>query len=236
MHVHAEAKVLAVERDRLIDVVDDVPHADGRHPGAPYLPVASAGRNRIAAVRQRLVDPRCRMGEGTSPIMHGGAPVSRMDPRVERSRTVIRQAALEELAEVGYGAFTIESVAARAQAGKSTIYRHWRDKIDLIADAFERAHEHMVIATGTATERITLLVHHIAEVLAHPTFSRCIPALIEGAQRDHRLREFHHRYSAQHRRILTELIIEGNGAGRIATASIPSSPSRQSSEPSSTGA
>ena len=158
------------------------------------------------------------MGKGPSPIMHGGAPVSRMDPRVERSRTVIRQAALEELAEVGYGAFTIESVAARAQAGKSTIYRHWRDKIDLIADAFERAHEHMVpaIATGTATERITLLVHHIAEVLAHPTFSRCIPALIEGAQRDHRLREFHHRYSAQHRRVLTELIIEGNGAGEFA--------------------
>ena len=35
-----------------------------------------------------------------------------LDPRVERSRLVIRRAALDELGAVGYGAFTIESVAA----------------------------------------------------------------------------------------------------------------------------
>jgi AcrR family transcriptional regulator len=45
------------------------------------------------------------------------------DPRVERSKQVILRAALAELGEVGYGAFTIESVAARAAVGKSTIYR-----------------------------------------------------------------------------------------------------------------
>ena len=59
------------------------------------------------------------------------------DPRVERSRQVILAAALGELGEAGYGAFTIESVAARAGVAKSTIYRHWPDKITLIADAFE---------------------------------------------------------------------------------------------------
>lgn len=155
--------------------------------------------------------------------MHGGSAAGGTDPRVERSRAVIRQAALDELAEVGYGAFTIESVAARAQAGKSTIYRHWRDKLDLIADAFESAHEHMVpsIATGTATERITLLVRHVAEVAAHSTFSRCIPALIEGAQHDHRLREFHLDYSARRRRSLTELISEGIGSGEFAASTDP---------------
>jgi AcrR family transcriptional regulator len=155
--------------------------------------------------------------------MNGGSAAAGVDPRVERSRTVIRQAALEELAEVGFGAFTIESVAARAHAGKSTIYRHWRDKVDLIADAFENAHEHMVpgIATGTATERITLLVRHVAEVVVHSTFSRCIPALIEGAQHDPRLREFHHGYSAQRRSSLTELIIEGTGSGEFAASIDP---------------
>jgi TetR/AcrR family transcriptional regulator, regulator of autoinduction and epiphytic fitness len=145
------------------------------------------------------------------------------DPRVGRSKAVIRRAALDELAEVGYGAFTIESVAARAGVGKSTIYRHWRNKLDLIADAFESAHEHMVpdVTTGTAAERIAVLIRHVAEIVVDSTFSRCIPALIEGARHDRRLREFHHRYSARRRHGLTDLIAAGIRAGEFADSIDP---------------
>ena len=41
------------------------------------------------------------------------------DPRIERSRSVIHAATIEELAEVGYGAMTIESIARRAGVGKA---------------------------------------------------------------------------------------------------------------------
>src|SRR6266516_1689292 len=58
------------------------------------------------------------------------------DPRVERSRRVILEAVLEEQGDVGYGALTIESVAARAGVGKSTISQHWSGKMDLVEDAF----------------------------------------------------------------------------------------------------
>src|SRR5438046_7724893 len=121
----------------------------------------------------------------------------RIDPRVERSRAVILKAAVEELAEAGYGGVTIESVAARAGVGKSTIYRHWPDKLALIADAFETFHLEMVPSadTGRVRERVTRLVGHVAEIVVDSTFSVCIPALIEGAERDARLRAFHHRYS-----------------------------------------
>jgi AcrR family transcriptional regulator len=138
-----------------------------------------------------------------------------MDPRIERSRLVIRRAALDELGEVGYGAFTIESVAARAAVGKSTIYRHWPDKLALIADAFETFHEQMVpsIETGSPRERVVRLVRHVAEVVVDSTFSICIPALIEGAERDPRVREFHHRYSAERRQSLVDVIAEGVAGG-----------------------
>ena len=138
-----------------------------------------------------------------------------VDPRVERSRQVILQAALDELGQVGYGMFRIESVAARAGVGKSTIYRHWRDKLALIADAFETFHVQMVPNTemGSARERIESLVHHVAEVFVDSTFSVCIPALIEGAERDPRLRRFHHRYSAERRQSLIDVIAEGVAAG-----------------------
>jgi AcrR family transcriptional regulator len=142
-----------------------------------------------------------------------------IDPRVERSRMVILQAAVQELAAVGYGRATIESIAARAGVGKSTIYRHWPDKLALIADAFETFHEQMVPDLGllSARESITLLLQHVAEVVVDSTFSRCIPALIEGAERDARVREFHHRYSAERRRALTDLIAVGIDAGEVSS-------------------
>jgi TetR/AcrR family transcriptional regulator of autoinduction and epiphytic fitness len=140
-----------------------------------------------------------------------------LDPRVERSRVVVRQAALDELGEVGYGAFTIESVAARAGVARSTIYRHWSDKLDLIADAFETFHEQMVptVDTGAARERVERLVRHVAEVVVDSTFSVCIPALIEGAERDARVRAFHHRYSAERRHTLVAAISQGVAAGQF---------------------
>jgi AcrR family transcriptional regulator len=139
------------------------------------------------------------------------------DPRVERSRLVILRAAVEELAAVGYGGVTIESIAARAGVGKSTIYRHWPDKLGLIADAFETFHEQMVPDLGilSVRESVALLLRHVAEVVVDSTFSRCIPALIEGAERDPRVREFHHRYSAHRRQALIDLIATGIDAGEV---------------------
>lgn len=140
-----------------------------------------------------------------------------LDPRVERSRMVILTAAVEELADVGYGRVRIESIAARAGVGKSTIYRHWRDKLALIADAFETFHEQMVPDLGDLPVRdaVALLLGHVAEVVVDSTFSRCIPALIEGAERDQRVREFHHRYSAERRQSIIDLITRGIREGQI---------------------
>ena len=112
---------------------------------------------------------------------------------------------------------TIESIAARAGVGKSTIYRHWPDKLALIADAFETFHEQMVPDLGDlpVRESVALLLRHVAEVVVDSTFSRCIPALIEGAERDPRVREFHHRYSAERRQALIDLIARGIREGEV---------------------
>lgn len=142
---------------------------------------------------------------------------ARIDPRVERSRQVILRAAVAELGEAGYGAFTIESVATRAGVGKSTIYRHWPDKVALISNAFETFHEQIVppIQDLTARESLRRLLRHVAEVIASSQFSACVPALIEGAERDPRLAEFRHRYSALRRQSLTSLIARGVADGEF---------------------
>lgn len=47
----------------------------------------------------------------------------------------IRDATIAELASGGYGSVTIESVAARAQTGKASIYRRWPTKQELVVDS-----------------------------------------------------------------------------------------------------
>jgi TetR/AcrR family transcriptional regulator, regulator of autoinduction and epiphytic fitness len=141
-----------------------------------------------------------------------------IDPRIERSQQLILKAALDELGDAGYGAFTIESVAARAGVGKSTIYRHWPDKLALIADAFLTFHEQQGpdLGSGNPRDRVERIVRHVAEVVAGSTFSACIPALIDGAERDGNLRKFHHRFQTEARRPLIDIIAEGVVAGDFA--------------------
>jgi AcrR family transcriptional regulator len=55
-------------------------------------------------------------------------------PRDASRDEALRQAALEVMAEVGYRALTMDAVAARARAGKATIYRRWESKLDLVID------------------------------------------------------------------------------------------------------
>jgi AcrR family transcriptional regulator len=61
-------------------------------------------------------------------------------PRLGRKRDHTRDpeildAALDVLAETGYDGMTIDMVAARAKAGKATLYRRWASKSELVLDA-----------------------------------------------------------------------------------------------------
>lgn len=61
-------------------------------------------------------------------------------PRLGRKRDHTRDpkildAALDVLSETGYDGMTIDMVAARAKAGKATLYRRWPSKSELVLDA-----------------------------------------------------------------------------------------------------
>jgi len=64
------------------------------------------------------------------------APVTRLGRKRDHTRDPeILDAALDVLAESGFDGMTIDMVAARAKAGKATIYRRWPSKADLVLDA-----------------------------------------------------------------------------------------------------
>lgn len=134
-----------------------------------------------------------------------------VDPRILRSRQRILRAALEELSDVGYGAFAMEKVAARAGVAKSTLYRHWRSRLDLISDAFRTLHEQAApdILAGSPRERVKRVIGHVAEIVRDSIFARCFPALIDAAERTPELRAFHLGFQLEARRPLVRLIAEG---------------------------
>jgi TetR/AcrR family transcriptional regulator, regulator of autoinduction and epiphytic fitness len=140
-----------------------------------------------------------------------------VDPRVTRTRQVVLAAVLEELAEVGHGQFTIESVAARCGVGKSTIYRHWTaGKPQLIIDAMHTLNTQPAPEPdGTPRERIHQLLHHLGHALTEGSLAPAIPALIEAAERDPELRVLLDGYTNDRRSALVDAIALGIDAGEI---------------------
>jgi TetR/AcrR family transcriptional regulator of autoinduction and epiphytic fitness len=148
--------------------------------------------------------------------------VAERDPRVERSRRIILEAVLHELGAVGYGALTIESVAARAGVGKSTIYRHWPGKLELVEDAFRTLKVPVVVPDhGCLRDRVVSVIEQVAGHVQQSTYSACMPALIEAAERDPNVRDFHCAFSRERRAVLVGLLSDGVEAGELPATADP---------------
>lgn len=125
------------------------------------------------------------MGEGLKPGCEGRQPGR---PRCEETCGAIREAALKVLEERGFMGLTIEEVAARAGAGKATVYRWWSGKGELIVDAFfakvapQLGFKDTGSLRGDFTQQMRLLVNQ----MRGPN-GKVLAALIAGAQMDEAL-------------------------------------------------
>ena len=148
--------------------------------------------------------------------VHSLSAAREEDPRIGRSRRIILQAVLDELGAVGYGALTIEAVAARAGVGKSTIYRHWDGKLALVEDAFRTLKASVqLLESGSLHDRVVDLLTQVAALIEASTYSSCMPALIEAAERDPQVRAFHVRFSTERRAVLVDLLADAVAEGEL---------------------
>ena len=92
---------------------------------------------------------------------HGGHRRRRSgaDPRVARTRAVVLEAARKLLVEEGADAVTALRVSEATGRARTTIYRHWPDRKDLLRDtvALEEAEPQVELTGDTRIDLLTLL-------------------------------------------------------------------------------
>jgi AcrR family transcriptional regulator len=95
-------------------------------------------------------------------------PISVERPvRTRRGAALVEQAILDaviaELAEVGFGRLTFESVAMRAGTGKSPLYRRWPDTTSLVIDTLGRLRSDPAVypRTGILRDDLIGLTRHM---------------------------------------------------------------------------
>jgi TetR/AcrR family transcriptional regulator of autoinduction and epiphytic fitness len=146
------------------------------------------------------------------------AQPAEIDPRIERSREQVLNATLDLLSEMGYGELTIEAVAARSGVAKSTIYRHWSGKLELVTDAFAclRGFEDGQPPPGPVRMRLTMLLREMAAAVENPEWRvSCLPALIEASARSDEVANVSRRLAEKGTSQLVQVLSEAVDAGEL---------------------
>jgi AcrR family transcriptional regulator len=138
-------------------------------------------------------------------------------PRSAKAEDAILQAALEILDQLGYGAFSIEAVAARAGVGRPTIYRRWASKLELAVEVVVRLAPPLQV--NHSDDPLADLRHLVSTLLPDLTSSatgRAIIALASDPEVHGELAQrLDERYLQPRRAVLAELLQRATDAGQI---------------------
>lgn len=69
---------------------------------------------------------------------------AKLDARIKRSRQLLREALISLIAEKGYERLTVRDITERATVNRSTFYKHYRDKEDLLRQTGREVFEQLV--------------------------------------------------------------------------------------------
>lgn len=106
-------------------------------------------------------------------------------PRNERLHKAILKTAFDLVLEVGFREVSIESIAAKAGVGKTTIYRRWPNKAAVVMDAFMTrvGSETLFPRADTLTDSIRLQMRTMAKAFRGRD-GALVKALLAEAQFD----------------------------------------------------
>lgn len=130
-------------------------------------------------------------------------------PRSTRSHQAMLQATLALLAEVGFEVMSIEAIASRAGVGKTTIYRRYRGKAELVTDAIESIREEIVIPdTGSLWGDMDTLIQNAAQISLNPLGRQTVAMIISSASSNAEFAQIYWTKYLQPRREAFAIVLE----------------------------
>jgi AcrR family transcriptional regulator len=111
------------------------------------------------------------------------APARRPGGRAATVVANVHRAASELLNEVGYDAFQLTEVAARAGVNKTTVYRRWPTKGDLVSDLLLSLTDHDPLdgSQGDLQSALVALLREVIDSLRMPLMQAVLRASLDGA-------------------------------------------------------
>jgi len=138
-------------------------------------------------------------------------------PRSEQLHEAILEAAFDLVLDAGFRAVSIESIAAKAGVGKTTIYRRWPNKAAVVMDAFTLRVGSGTLFPKAATTLASIRLQMRAMARAFSgSDGALVKALLAEAQFDPELaKAFRERWTLPRRRYARSVIEEAIRRGEL---------------------
>ncbi|WP_405084475.1 TetR/AcrR family transcriptional regulator [Microbispora sp. NBC_01389] len=139
-------------------------------------------------------------------------------PRSEKAERSIIEATLDLLGEgIGVSELSIESIASRAGVGKTTIYRRWSNKEDLVVDALAALKPPIPLPQGgTVRDDLVAYLRVIQEETRHLR-TRCIMniAMSDSERHPHLAERFRELAVEPRRAVVAAVLRRGMDTGEL---------------------
>jgi AcrR family transcriptional regulator len=138
-------------------------------------------------------------------------------PRNEQAEAAILDAALGVLADHGYAGLTVEAVAARAGVAKTTVYRRWPGKGELLVDALTTVkHSAGDLPGGSVADDLKWLMERMRRAWTSGDHGKIMRRLsAEGNDQPELYRMFCDRVVAPRRALVRSILQRGVDEGVI---------------------
>jgi AcrR family transcriptional regulator len=138
--------------------------------------------------------------------------------RTARTAQAVFAAAVVELSARPYAEISIESIAARAGVHKTTVYRRWGSKEELIRQALlgAAAARIQVADTGSFASDVRMLARSVQAILSAPEGAAITRALIVGALSSPEIAELMDQFWAARLAAIGVIVDRAIGRGQLA--------------------
>lgn len=144
------------------------------------------------------------------------------DPRVERTREAVLAAARQVLVEEGWERVTVAVVAERSGFARTTLYRHWPRRLDLLRElAAREAHLRRAESTGDLRDDLVAQLEAFRMAISDDSLGQMVIAVGQLALRDDEFGELRADVRAAGNAVVTQILLDAIAGGCLPASTDP---------------